>query len=53
MCQQKPSLMQGFLSNWKNSRAPFFTKLGMALKNNFIKLLNGQNCCGHYGAVGC
>lgn len=50
--KQRPSL-QAIFSNWKNSPEPFLTKLGMALKNNLIKLRKGQNCCGHYGEVGC
>jgi hypothetical protein len=54
MCRQRESSPEGaFLSNWKNSRAPFITKVKMALRNNLIKIRNRKNCCGHHGEVGC
>lgn len=54
MCEERhgPSLRAVF-SNWKNSDAPFWDKVKMALKNNYIKFKKRQNCCGNPGQVGC
>lgn len=41
------------LSNWSRYDAPFFTKLRLAARNNWIKLRTRRNCCGHDGEPGC
>ena len=41
------------LSNWRESDAPFLTKLCQAVNNNFRKLRTRQNCCGNDGQPGC
>jgi len=41
------------LSNWRESDAPFLTKLRQAAKNNWRKLRTRQNCCGNDGQPGC
>ena len=50
--RQRPS-MGAVLSNWKESSAPFFTKLRMAMRNNWTKLRTRKNCCGREGEPGC
>jgi len=50
--KKKPSLKSVF-SNWKSNRASFFSKVKMAVRNNLIKIKKKDNCCGHYGEVGC
>jgi len=32
---------------------PLRRKLWLVLRNNWIKLRTGQNCCGHHGEPGC
>jgi hypothetical protein len=48
---QRPSLRAAFT----NMRAPMplRRKLWLVLRNNWIKLRTGQNCCGHHGEPGC
>ena len=48
----KPS-MEAANANWRNSELPFFERLQLAMKNNFTKLRNRDNCCGNYGEPGC
>jgi len=48
----RPSI-QAVFSNWNRSEEPFLFKLGMVLRNNWIKLRRGSSCCGHHGEVGC
>ena len=48
----RPSL-QAIFSNWRRSKAPFHVKLGMVIRNNWIKISHGSSCCGHHGEVGC
>jgi hypothetical protein len=33
--------------------APWYGKLRLLMRNNWIKLKNFQNCCGHPGEPGC
>jgi hypothetical protein len=40
-------------TNWRESALPFFTKLGIAMRNNVIKLRTRRSCCGNYGQPGC
>jgi len=48
----RPSL-RAIFSNWRRSDAPFLVKVGMVLRNNWIKIRRGSSCCGHHGEVGC
>ncbi len=48
----KPSL-KAVLNNWRENEAPFYRKLGMAIKNNWRKIKTGKSCCGNHGEVGC
>ena len=32
---------------------PFHRKLYLVLRNNAIKVVKRQSCCGHYGEPGC
>jgi len=50
--EERPSL-GAVLSNWRESDAPFLTKLGQAANNNWRKLRTRQNCCGNGGQPGC
>lgn len=54
MCEEKrrPSF-RAILSNWNENDATFMEKVVMAIKNNWIKIRNGQSCCGNHGEVGC
>ena len=44
---------RAFLANWREYEAPWHTKLGMALRNNWTKLRTRSNCCGNLGEPGC
>ncbi len=48
----RPSLRDA-RTNWRESNLPFFTKLRVALRNNWTKLRTRQNCCGNFGQPGC
>ena len=48
----RPSLRNA-RTNWRQSELPFFSKLPLALCNNWIKLRTRQNCCGNLGQPGC
>ncbi|HEY8908726.1 MAG TPA: hypothetical protein VIM51_00360 [Desulfosporosinus sp.] len=50
--QFQPSF-KAIFSNWRRSDASFLAKLGMAFRNNWIKIRRGSSCCGHHGEVGC
>jgi len=39
-------------TNWRVP-LPFWTKLRMALANNWIKIRTRRGCCGHPGQPGC
>jgi ribosomal protein L39E len=39
--------------NWRESDLPFFGKLRVAARNNWIKVRTRSNCCGHPGEPGC
>jgi hypothetical protein len=54
MCQEektRPSL-RAIFTNLQGPE-PWSQKLRMLFKNNWIKLRNFQNCCGHLGEPGC
>jgi hypothetical protein len=56
MCRQevkkrKPSA-RSFIYNLGGDR-PWFEKAKLFLRNNWIKVKNVQNCCGHPGEPGC
>ncbi len=46
-----PSI-KAFFTNMSVSM-PLFEKLRLIFRNNLIKLLKMQNCCGHPGEPGC
>jgi len=54
MCQSKkmrPS-PRAFLTNLQGPE-PWARKLQLLLRNNWLKLKNFQDCCGHPGEPGC
>ncbi len=50
--QVRPSLRASF-GNWRESDLPFFSKLGVAFRNNWTKMRTRKNCCGNLGQPGC
>jgi hypothetical protein len=40
-------------TNFRDYDAPFFTKVGLFFRNNFVKLRSHSNCCGNHGQPGC
>ncbi|MGZ4105559.1 MAG: hypothetical protein ACXVQY_08160 [Actinomycetota bacterium] len=42
-----------FFKIWRESDQPFLTKVGLVVKNNFIKIRTLKDCCGNYGEPGC
>ena len=53
MCakKNKPNV-KGVVSNLSKPM-PLAKKLSLLIKNNTVKLVNLQNCCGHPGEPGC
>jgi len=49
---QRPSL-RALFNNFSSYEAPFHEKLGLALRNTFIKVRTHSSCCGHPGQPGC
>jgi hypothetical protein len=49
---QRPGLGSA-ITNWRTYDAPFWTKLRMALRNNWTKVRNRSDCCGNTGEPGC
>jgi len=47
------STVSDFIANFRETDAPFVTKVGMAVRNNLIKLRTRKDCCGHLGEPGC
>ena len=41
------------ISNWSDYDAPFTTKLRMAVRNLWRRVVLRQNCCGNHGQPGC
>lgn len=39
--------------NFRRSELPLHRKLGVTVRNNFLKLARGKPCCGHHGQPGC
>ena len=50
--RQRPSL-RAFFSNWREYEAPAHTKLRLAMRNYWIRIRTGSNCCGNHGQPGC
>ena len=48
----RPSL-RAIFSNWNEYDAPFAAKVGLALRNYWIRVRYAQACCGHGGEPGC
>ena len=44
--------LRNFAVNWQKP-IPFPTKLKMLIRNETIKVLKRQTCCGHHGEPGC
>jgi hypothetical protein len=49
--QRRPNL-RAFFTNMRGPQ-PWFTKVHLLVRNNWLKISRGQNCCGHYGEPGC
>ena len=41
------------VSNWTAYDAPVTTKLRLAARNLWLRLVRRQTCCGHHGEPGC
>lgn len=54
MCQNPPRRpeVRAFFTNLAGPE-PWLTKLKLLFRNNWLKLKNRQNCCGHLGKPGC
>lgn len=52
MCDNKKPNMRAFFTNLK-VEMPLSKKIFLLVKNNFIKISKGKNCCGNYGEPGC
>jgi len=54
MCEEKSSRPspRAFFTNLTGPE-PWTRKIRLLLRNNWIKLKNFQNCCGHPGEPGC
>lgn len=48
----RPSL-RAIFSNWNEYDAPFTTKVGLALRNYWIRVRYARACCGNNGEPGC
>jgi hypothetical protein len=48
----KPSF-GAFISNWSTYDAPLGTKLRLAARNLWRRVILRQNCCGNHGQPGC
>lgn len=48
---ERPSLRAVFTN--MQASMPMRRKLRLVLRNNWIKLRTGQNCCGNLGEPGC
>ena len=56
MADERPNVqpsLRDARTNWRQSALPFFSKMRMALGNNWTKLRTRQNCCGNFGQPGC
>lgn len=52
MCSEKRPSAKAFISNLK-VQMTFKKKARLFVRNNIIKILKRQNCCGHPGEPGC
>ena len=43
----------GGWKNWRESDAPYWTKVRLSIKNQLIKARTLKDCCGNYGEPGC
>jgi hypothetical protein len=48
----RPSLKAVF-SNFVTYDAPLTTKIGLFVRNNWLKIQTRSNCCGNHGQPGC
>jgi hypothetical protein len=51
MARNRPSL-RAVVTNMRGPM-PLGRKVGLLIRNNWIKVRTGSNCCGHYGEPGC
>ncbi|MEW6599604.1 MAG: hypothetical protein AB1499_01400 [Nitrospirota bacterium] len=52
MCRQKRPGIKDFFTNLK-APMPLGRKISLLLRNNALKIINQQNCCGHPDEPGC
>lgn len=52
MTRKTPRIADVF-SNWRESKLPLRSKVGLLLRNNFLKLRRLDSCCGNDGQPGC
>jgi hypothetical protein len=45
--------VRSFFTNWREYEGPFFTKVGLTLRNRARAFLLFKGCCGHAGQPGC
>ncbi len=49
--KQAPDI-KAFFTNMR-APLPWTTKVRVLFRNNWLKIRNWQNCCGHHGEPGC
>lgn len=52
MCGRQNPNMRDFFTNMK-ARMPLNRKIALLMRNNAIKIIKRQNCCGHPDEPGC
>lgn len=50
--EQWKQSIRNFIHNWRKP-IPFATKCKMLIRNEMIKLVRRETCCGHHGEPGC
>jgi hypothetical protein len=50
--EPRPSIAAS-MANWRTYRAPFYVKMQLAARNNWLKLIRRDSCCGNDGEPGC
>jgi len=45
--------VRSFFTNWREYEAPFWTKVGLTLRNRWRSIVLLKGCCGHAGQPGC
>ena len=52
MCSEKKPNLKDAVENLRQPM-PLTHKVGSILKNNLLKIVRRQSCCGHHGQPGC